>query len=68
VPQRGRLLKLVPLDRTRGKGNKAVVTEIVVTETVLAEAVAVVKPAESLTRKRELWAVPMRPVLAWNLP
>jgi len=58
------------LDRTRDKGNKAVVTGVVVTETVVAEAVAVVTPVESPTRRRkkELWAVPMRPVLEWILP
>ncbi len=30
VPQRGRLLKPVRLDRTRGEGDKVVVTEAVV--------------------------------------
>jgi hypothetical protein len=45
VPQRGRLLTPVQLDRTRGKGDKAVVAEAVVAEVVVAEEV--VAPVES---------------------
>jgi hypothetical protein len=53
VPQRGRLLTPVQLDRTRGRGDKAVVAEVVVVEVVVAEAGPAVAALESNSLSKE---------------
>jgi hypothetical protein len=52
VPQRGRLVIPVKLDRPRGKGDKAVVAEPVVAESVVAEA-AVAEPVVAAIESKE---------------
>jgi hypothetical protein len=53
VPQRGRLLTPVQLDRTRGRRDKAVVAEVVVVEVVVAEVGPVVAALESNSLSKE---------------